>query len=481
MPVYYQRLIMKRWVVAFCCLLAFGQAFAQPDTDVVAVRSASGQFNVYGPRNTGLPFAAAERGGAPGVFILEPLPARLIARGPAVKPGPGIPLEPSLLVTSCEHIKQALLSELGQPDQWRGTIALFINPDLPENHSPVPVQVLQAGRWVYRMALPARMEPQVLLRSIVGVLLMEMANRGAGSQPAEVPFWLAAGLSARLEADNLATLVLRPESHIDLSQQHDPRVDPLRDRFHQQPPITFQELSWPQPEQLTGTNLDFYMASAQLFVGKLLALNDGKSCLRNLVGGLSQHLNWQTSFLEAFGPHFSRLLDVEKWWALTSINYVGLDFALRYGPDESWKNLQRALDVPVEVHFSPDRLPTQAEVNLQEIIGTWEPEKAADALQRVADGLAVLRARLDPDLTELLDGYLSTVRSYLNDTARDKRVWLANYHQSEWVALRNAACKQLDSLDARREGLRAQYLSRTEPASVQGGRNPFAPTPAINR
>jgi hypothetical protein len=457
-------------------LLALGQAFGQPDADVVSVWSASRQFHVLSRRALGVPFARAEPGGSSGVFILNPISS------PTVASGAKLPLDPSLLVTSCERIKQALLSTLDLPDQWRGAVTIFINPALPDDQTSVPVQDYQPGfGWSYELALPSRLEPRTLLRSVVGVLLMEAANRGAGAQAAEVPLWLAAGLGGHLESDNLATLVLRPESYMNTSRHVDPRADPLRQRFRDRPPLTFQELSWPTPDALAGANYDSYSASAQLFVEKLLALDDGKRCLRNLLGGLHQRLNWQGAFLDAYSSHFGSLLDVEKWWAVATVSYSGQDFASRYGRLESWQRLQRALDVPVEVHFSPDRLPTQAELNVQDIIKTWEPEKASEALQRVAGALAALRLRLDPTLAELLDGYLSIVVSYLNDTRHDQLVWIATGQPSELAALRRNACTQLDAMDARRDSLRAQYLSATEPARAEANVNPFAPTPSANR
>jgi hypothetical protein len=467
---------MKRWVVAFSSLLALGQAFAQPDAEVVSVWSASRQFHVVSRRASGLPFARVEPDGPSGVFILNPVSA------PAVASGTSVPLDPSLLVTSCERIKHALLQTLDQPDQWHGTVTIFINPALPKDRSPIPVEDYEPPvGWSYQMALPSRVEAKTLIQSVVGVLLMEAANRSAGSQAAEVPAWLAIGLAGHLGSENPATLVLRPESFVNTSRRSDPRVDPLRERFRDQPPLSFQELSWPSPDLLAGTNYDSYCASAQLFVEKILTFNDGRSCLRNLLGSLHQRLNWQAAFLNAFSSHFGSLLEVEKWWALATVNYGGQDFASRYGPWESWQRLQRALDVPVEVHFSPDRLPTQAEINLQDIIQTWEPAQASAALDRVAGTLTALRVRLDPSLAELLDGYLSTVVSYLNDTRRDRLVWLTTYQPSELAALRRSVCRQLDSLDARRDALRAGYVSRSEAVRAGAGLNPFAPTPSVNR
>ena len=214
---------------------------------------------------------------------------------------------------------------------------------------------------------------------------------------------------------------------------------------------------------------------------QLLRFKDGNRCLGAMLDLLPQHLNWQTAFLQAFSPHFDRLLDVEKWWGLVCVNYTDVDYAARFSPSDSWHKLQQALDVPVEVHFSPDRLPAQAEITLQEVINTWEPAQAAAALQRVAESLANLGLRISPDLRPLLDHYLSTVRNYLNDTRPGGVAALAKYVQPQLAGARSDTCNKLNALDAQRAALRSQYVpqpvqtqlsSRDRPPGLPGADQP---------
>jgi hypothetical protein len=446
--------------MAFCCWLALGRADAQPAGEFVTARSASGQFQALAPRRKGFPVAIAQPSRVPGLFILNPTPAASMANS-----GSKLSLDPSLLVISCEKIKQSLLMTLGRSDQWRGLITLRINPALPADQSPVLEGVYGPRDWNYQLTLPSPIEPKLLFRAIVNVLLIETANRHAGSQSAEVPLWLVAGLSAHLQADNLPTLLLRPQSRLDTNQITTNGLDPFLDQLRRQPPLTFQQLSWPEPESLAGRNYDLYAASSQLFLEELLRFKDGNRCLDAMIDKLPQHLNWQISFLEAFSPHFDRLLDVEKWWGLACVNFTGLDFASRFSPSDSWHKLQQALDVPVEVHLRPDRLPAQAEITLQEVIATWEPALAAAALQRAAESLILLRLQIAPDLRPLLDRYLATVQNYLSDTRPDRPAWLAKNHESQLAAVRQSACKELNKLDLQRAALRSQYV--TQPAQAQ--------------
>ncbi|MGA2544814.1 MAG: hypothetical protein ABSG78_24965 [Verrucomicrobiota bacterium] len=443
--------------MAFCCWLGLGRADAQPMEEIVTARSATGQFLALAPRRPGLPVAIPQQSRLPGLFILNPTPA--------ANPGSKLALDPSLLVISCEKIKQSLLMTLGRGDQWRGVITLRINPALPADQSPVLEGVYNPRGWNYQLTLPSPIEPNLLFRAIVNALLIETANRHASSQSAEVPFWLVAGLSAHLQADNLPALLLRPQSRLDTDQITTNGLDPFLDQLRHQPPLTFQQLCWPEPETMAGGNYDLYSASSQLFLEELLRFKDGNRCLGAMIDKLPQYLNWQISFLQAFSPHFDRLLDVEKWWGLACVNFTGRDFASRFGPLDSWHKLQQALDVPVEVHLRPDRLPAQAEITLQEVIATWEPAQAAAALQRAAESLILLRLQITPDLLPLLDRYLATVQNYLRDTRPDSPAWLAKNHQSQLAAVRHAACHELDKLDAQRAALRSQYVS--QPAQAQ--------------
>ena len=376
---------MKTWLVAFCCGLALGRADAQPGRDVLTAKSSSGQFVAFAPRMPGLPIAILQPSGVPGAFILSPTER--------TNRESKLPLDPFLLVISCERIKESLLLALGRPDEWRGGITLFINPGVPEDQGPVLEGVYSPKGWNYQLSLPSPIETNLLYGAVVKALLTEAANRHAGAQSAEVPLWLIAGLSAHLKADDLPSLVLQPQSRLNTNRILVPALEAVRSQLSLRTPLSFQELCWPEPETVSGQNYERYAACAQLFVEELLRLKEGNRCLSVMIDKLPQHLNWQTSFLEAFSPHFARLLDVEKWWGLTCVHFTGVDVAARFNPADSWHKLQEALDVPVEVHFSADRLPAQAEITLQEVISTWEPAQAGAALQRAFEKLLLLRHR----------------------------------------------------------------------------------------
>jgi len=441
--------------MAICCWLALGRADAQPGADVLTARSASGQFLAVAPAGPGL---SQPPGGRNGFTLNSTLQPNSDSK---------LPLDPSLLVISCERIKQAYLLTLGRRDQWRGSITLLINPAPQEGQSPVLTGEYDPKGWNYRLTLPSPIEPRLLFRAIVQALLMETANRRAGAQSAEVPLWLVAGLSAHLQAENLPIFLFRPESRLVSSQIGLPGLEPVRDQLRRRQPLTFQELCWPEPERLAGENYDLYAGCAQLFVDELLRLKDGHRCLGAMIDNLPLHFNWQTTFLQAFSPHFGRLLDVEKWWELVCVRFTDVDFAARFSPSDSWRRLQQALDVPVEVRFSPDRLPAQAEITLQEVIQTWEPARAEAALQRVAGKLLILRLQITPELRPLLDLYLSTVQNYLGDTRSGSAALPVKNFRPQLAGARDAACRKLNALDAQRAALRSQFVPLPVPTQAK--------------
>ena len=98
----------------------------------------------------------------------------------------------------------------------------------------------------------------------------------------------------------------------------------LKKKFQLTPPFSFDQLSWPSKNP-DPAQADHFRASAQLLISELLRMPDGSNHLVAMLNGLHQNLNWQTTFLRAFGSRFPRLVDVEKWWAVAVMHFLGLD------------------------------------------------------------------------------------------------------------------------------------------------------------
>jgi len=241
-----------------------------------------------------------------------------------------------------------------------------------------------------------------------------------------------------------------------------------------------------------------YRSCAQLLFESLLHLNDGQSCLRQMLQEMPKHLNWQTAFLQAFHSHFARLLDVEKWWGLNCVSFTTSDLTESWTEQECWHKLQDALDVPVEVQLDPSRMPAAARLTLQEVIMQWNASDALPALQRTVrdlEGLqlstfrrdlnfdasgaspasrrnahdaAALQWRIGRELSPLITRYVTTLLGYVKQSQNVAPIASqGKFHPSHLLSLKKDTVRQLNSLDQERAAMRANFASSSSVASPQ--------------
>ncbi len=333
-----------------------------------------------------------------------------------------IHLDPTLLPISAERIKQILCRELGAPNRWEGKIFLTLYPTHSEEDTITVESDLFRDRWQYRVLLPEVVDRARYVEAMTQVILLEMANRQAGAHSAEIPAWLTEGFCQHLLAANAREIIVSPPGKgsgflpLGTNIVDAVREDPLK-QAHQRlcaaTPLTFQELSWPSSEQLSGEAMEVYRSSAQLFVTELLRLKSGDACLCAMISELPQHYNWQFAFLHAFQEHFQRPLDVEKWWTLHLVHFTGRELEQTWPLEESWEKLEQSIRSAVQVRSGTNELPLRAEVSLQTIIREWDPVRQKQALQGKLRELAALRLRLAQRLVPLADEYQRSLESYL--------------------------------------------------------------------
>ncbi|HEY3914259.1 MAG TPA: hypothetical protein VGN61_07210, partial [Verrucomicrobiae bacterium] len=311
---------------------------------IVTAQSSTRQFVAREFQLAGIPAAAgATLRSSPDQtgFLLVSHPAALATDESKIT------LDPATLVVSCERLKSLFLVELGLEDQWQGTVNLMIDAPSKKDQEPRLTAIYHPSGWSYNLELSKSIEPEILTRALLETLFLEIANRNAGTQCAEIPCWLVEGMGAQLKAFNFPTYILHPSANLDSGRVKLEGLDTVRNEFRQHAPLTFQELSWPTDADKTGDGLVLYRTCAQLFLEQLLQFQDGRVLLAKMLNELPEHLNWQTAFLNAFHPHFQQLLDVEKWWGLSCVDFTREDLAEPLTAEDSWRNLQDALDVPV--------------------------------------------------------------------------------------------------------------------------------------
>lgn len=342
-----------------------------------------------------------------------------------------VALGPDLLAVSCERIKTGVLRELDLADRWQGKIELRIQPRQPYGTTPTIVSTRYADAWRYTIELPEVVEPPDLVRAVVQVLLTELANRSPGTHPAELPLWLVEGLSARLLRSIGPELVVRPNPLLgklsnaaaqlqSTSREHigAPDLQEVRAWLLDRTPLTFQELSLPAPEQLRGEAQTTYRRCSELLFGELQKLPRGRGCLAAMISLLPQSLNWQTAFLRAFEAHFGRLLDVEKWWSVTT-RYVLLGSQPHsWSPQISLGKLAELLQIRVEIRPSPNAPPRTTFVSVQEFMVRAEPAVQRSLIQWRVDQLQVLKVNAAREVAPLVENYATVLQDYLKQRGR---------------------------------------------------------------
>jgi hypothetical protein len=487
--------IVKSLLLPFCVCFAAVAVSAQPASQIITTRSYSLQFiaREMRERSRWAPSPLAARIPIVGNY------AFLVAAPPISPSAPPdeVRLEAETVVVSCERIKALFLLELGMKDDWRGKIELIINSSRPEDLGPSLTAIYRPTGWDYELELPKTIKRPILVRAVVQTLLAELANRRAGSQSAEIPFWLVEGLSAHLQAYNPPTFIVQPD--VQSAGYKDTRIegsDGIRAGLRQHAPLTFQQLSWPERSDVAGKDEAVYRSCAQLLVESLLHLDDGQSSMRRMLQEMPSHLNWQTAFLLAFHSHFAQLLDVEKWWGLYCVGFNAADLTESRTEQECWHKFRDALDVPVEVHLAPSRMPAAARLTLQEVIMQWDNSDALPAIQRAvrdleglqffafrgdlnldasADSAALQRNVQDlealqwsigRELSPLISRYLTVLHDYMKQAHYDASTSKWSMVASNLLSLKQKTVRQLDVLDREREAIWAKSPSASRAAEL---------------
>ncbi len=402
-------------------------------------------------------------------FIVHGLP---IDQPLGIQPSGGgqrIQLEPATTVVSCERIKQAVLRELQLPDAWKGKIYVRLHVKVTDDEVASLEAVSYLDGWVYHVSLPDQMDRRRFFKTMVQVILLEIANRGAREISSELPPWMGEGLAAYLEAKGELGFLVEPFSRHQEVQRYDGAVKALKEQLRNRPALTLDQLNWPSGELADPVEYAHYRSCAQLFVSELLRLEGGPSNLGQMLTGLPRHLNWQTGFLEAFQPRFSRLVDLDKWWTVTVAHFIGRDQANELPAAVALSQLSDLLSVPLDVHLPTGELPNATRASLQQLISSWEPVRLDPVLSKRIVQLQALQWRSPQGPAVLASEYRQVLADYLS-----QRNAAGGGGHSKTTLLPNAkiamkkVIQQLDQLDQRRERMEAQEAALSQSRKAAG-------------
>ncbi|MGA2852812.1 MAG: hypothetical protein ABSE90_01575 [Verrucomicrobiota bacterium] len=406
---------------------------------------------------TSLPDTSGTRSSVSGQFVViganpgQP-PARLTV---AAANADFVRLDPALLAVSAERVKQSLSRGLGIDPMtpWRGRIFLALHPAVTPDENVTIISTRFAGVWNYRVELPDVLSRTSLARAITGAVLLELANRdNPGGHSAEIPAWLTEGLAQQLLSDTPEMIMSPPDKLVNglLANRSaiERGVDALakaRPVLRDQPALTFEQLSWPDDEQLNGRDGGVYRASAQLFVSDLLALRDGAKNLRAMLPMLPRCYNWQTAFRAAFAADFPRPVDVEKWWALQTVSFAARDA----GP--LWTPAARA----------------RAAISLQTVIGSFDSDRQTEILQTRLRDLELAHWRMAPQFAVLTDAYRRALAGYLGGINNTVSASRAGVKHPQPITSATSIVKRLDALDAQRRKMETAVKPEIQAVKLQ--------------
>jgi hypothetical protein len=401
-------------------------------------------------------------------FIVRGLPQRsLLSHSPNSET---VYLDPALLAVTCETVKRTLQRELGWGDRWQGAVYINIHP-IRSDDDFIRVTARRAdGRWRYHVDVPDEVQRRNLIETLVELLIVEFADRGAAEQSVELPPWLVMGLTAHLTQGPLAGVALQARTLNEIRDEPALRVarttryadadKMLRETVQQHGALTFDQLNWPDFDPNDAQAESAYRRSAHLFVRELLRLRGGTDCLCAMLAMLPQHLNWQTAFCRGFEPYFHRMLDVEKWWSLNLMQWKTHDNVLTWSSAEAKQKLEETLRVPVQIQSRDGAMARVAPMSLQTIINDWSFQEQLPVLQAKVGQLQTARFRLPGEVVRLADSYRLTIEKYLQ--ARN-----GAWFEMTARAATARAVAELNALDAERERLTNAVL-----AGKQAGRFP---------
>jgi hypothetical protein len=121
--------------------------------------------------------------------------------------------------------------------------------------------------------------------------------------------------------------------------------------------------------------------------------------------------------------------------------------------------LQETLDVPVEVRLDAARAPSEARITLQEAITKWKTSESDAVVTRAILRLQLQRYRSTDELRPMIDAYITALNQYLESERELGHQNITLKHPTGQLSTyKHDVCKQLDVLDAKRDGMRRTLL-----------------------
>ncbi len=368
-------------------------------------------------------------------------------------------IAPDYVVVTAERVRHAMLSRLGLSLLPGSRVKLRLEPAMSYKATVPVVTERHLNGYTYGLTLPSEIEADKLVRALVQVALLDLANQKPQLRDTEIPLWLTVGFTQMLLAQPDLVLVLsRPEQGgkemameevVKNVRRHDTLVG-VRARLRGRRAFDFSEIAMPSPAHLRGENWRDFQACSHLLVDRLLAVPAGGVRLQNMIRQLPNNLNWQTGFLKVYGDLFADMLVVEKWWAVTIVQLTGQNQYQNWTLLEAVEKLENLLKLPAEVRLNDADSPLEAEVTLQQAIRGWDFAVQKQTLQQKINQLLIARVKMPQQLLPFVNEYGRILQNYVVTRQRIESFKPRRGQVRPRIApVIDEAVRQLDSVDRR--------------------------------
>lgn len=339
-----------------------------------------------------------------------------------------IRLDGDLLVVMAEKMASSFYMFMSLPRKWDSKVFFKINP-LLEPDQEVFVQVRRFRDQTHFAAeLPYFITKKKLGRLLVRIVLHEFLLQYPGRHQEPPPVWVVRALEREFLEGTLWRPMLEPGKNIHLNQQF---VDPIsisQKLLNEEPPMSFEELSFPPPEAHEESLREYFDVSSHIFLRKLCDLPGGKKLVVSWMQSLNSHLNWQVGFLKEFRPYFSSYLDVEKWWSIQGLKLIRRNQFQMLQPYESMVRLEQLLVKFIPEEESPKQNDSEGansteiekdiqlpnSVKLQEFVRKTPFSEHSAELLETQKRLMFLHAQSHPLVADTLGFYIHCIDGYLS-------------------------------------------------------------------
>jgi len=329
-------------------------------------------------------------------------------------PAGAVEVVPEFLVVTAERVRRALVAEIPALDEARSPIHIVIIDSAGADSLVRIVGSRFADGWKYEMAVPRVTEESRLVKGFIDTLILQYANRGS-ERSAELPAWVTEGLAEQLYFSIGPSFVISRTPTAWEASARDMNHW-TREMLRTNAVPSFQELTTSAVPADKTLQESVYLAGTHLLAHALLEAPNGRQRFAKFLRGLSRTWNWQTAFMQSY--EFHRMLDVEKWWSLTTIEFTTRDQRQAWSQEMSLRKLDELVRVRVEYREATNALPEVRLVDVKAILDENDPVLQQNALQEIVSQLKYTVPHMAQPVAAIAFSYQKTLEGYLQNRGR---------------------------------------------------------------